>query len=157
MTRTFPLLAALGCLLALTSIPASAGEPERPVLAVIDIHEIGHERLEGLKATPGLDWWVELDDQLLVAAPENVLADIGQRAEARRLGPVETEEGLYFVRTAHHQRLDDLAGLRTLAQGGAWAVVSTARIAGRNSAATSAFTSSVSAALQTPGRWTFAL
>ena len=41
--------------------------------AVIDIDRIGFELLHKVQGTNGIEWWVELDDELLVLAEEEVL------------------------------------------------------------------------------------
>lgn len=117
-------LASLGLLGAL--VLANGAEPPTSVapLAVVDIHEIGHEGLEAIKNAPGLRWWVELDDRLLVSATAARLDGLRTGESVEILPETTADESLFFVRTGHWDRLEDLEGTRTLAAGGAWAVVS---------------------------------
>ena len=99
-------------------------------LAVVDIHQIGFQALESLKATPGVAWWVELDDQLLVATDPAGLGSLTAAAAVRALPQARSREArLYLLRRAHQNHLD-LAGLEVLASGGGWAVVRSAEARG---------------------------
>ncbi|MEM7051062.1 MAG: M28 family peptidase [Acidobacteriota bacterium] len=88
-------------------------------LAVLDIDGIGHQRLEDLKQEDGIRWWVELDQELLVAVEGDDLR-VSSKASFDIEGP------LFLVRTGHGHQLDDLAGTQRLTSGGGWAVVSAA-------------------------------
>lgn len=116
------MIAGLLCALALTHGAQQRTAPAP--LAVVDIHEIGHQRLEAIKATPGLRWWVELDDALLVSADSATLTDLDAGQTLSFLSQAADDESLFFVRTGHWDRLEDLDKTRRLAAGGAWAVVS---------------------------------
>src|SRR5512144_2278409 len=78
----------------LAGSPASArrrGEPGK-VYAVVAIDHIGSVALESLKRRPAVDWWVELDDQLLVCGDASRLrADLGGSTFHLIDKPVRTE------------------------------------------------------------------
>ncbi len=101
-----------------SSKPNPAGDTR---LAVIDIDEIGPDNLLRLRVEPGIEWWVELDAQLLVLARPETLAAIGREHSLEFLPGVDPQR-LLFVRQAHSQRLAQ-AGFATLAAGGRWAVI----------------------------------
>ncbi len=113
--------------LVLAGLSFSAGAQAPASLAVVDVDRVGPEVLAALKATPGLAWWVELDDQLLVAAEAPAMATLG-RARPVRLLPEVPGAGLYVVRTTHRERLAE-PGLETLLTGGGWAVLRTRQTA----------------------------
>jgi len=118
--------------LSLALAPAAAAQTVASQdLAVASIHEVGFEALEALKATPGVAWWVELDDQLLVSTDAAGLASLEQTTTVRALPEAQSpkdgapEAQLYLLRTTHQDRLD-FSGLEVLAAGGGWAVVRSA-------------------------------
>lgn len=95
-------------------------------LAVVDIRDAGFERVESFKAAPGVSWWVELDDQLLVATDQEGLAGLRSTASVREVPASSAPEArLYLLRTAH-QPGQDLAGLDMLVSAGGWMVVRSA-------------------------------
>ncbi len=106
---------------------AAAQEAEQPpIYARIDVDSIGPETLRELKETPGLVWWIELDDRLLVLAGEPALASLERRLAVERLAPLPRPSRLYLLRGA---RAEDQAAMDAdvLASGGRWAVVQARR------------------------------
>jgi hypothetical protein len=75
-TRRSPWLAiALAVLLPAVVAPvAPAGQSSGRALALVDIDEIGFERLAAIRSSPEVAWWVELDRVMLVAAPRDAVA-----------------------------------------------------------------------------------
>ncbi len=120
------LLAALVAL-ATTGLSAwpSAAQPAADsgqIYARIDVDALGPSALQEVKATPGLAWWVELDDRLLVLAGEPALAAMERRRAVERLAVDPEPSRLYLLRGA---RRDDLAAMDVdvLASGGRYAVI----------------------------------
>ncbi len=88
------------------------------IYANVDIDRIGYARLEALKVLPGLDWWVELDDQMLVCGEAQMLAGLASyryRLIAERVDPANLGI-LYGAGSAS-------AGVPILAKGGRSAIV----------------------------------
>ena len=74
MDKLSTVVIALILLAALGSQPSSASTASS--CAVVDIDQVGWDRLTGVKTTEGLDWWIELGDELLVCGSESALASI---------------------------------------------------------------------------------
>ncbi|MDY7092369.1 MAG: M28 family peptidase [Acidobacteriota bacterium] len=70
-------------------------------LAVADIHRIGPEALEELKALPGLNWWIEVDDELLLAGTEEALEAARRITWLRSLPALPPGHGVYLVQRSH--------------------------------------------------------
>jgi len=103
------------------ALAAAAGEPPSSC-AVVDIHEIGWERLESLKRAPGGDWWIEIGRELLVCGDGAMLAPA---AADRPVRPVEdaVEAGrLWIARGLSGDQLDQM-GLEVVAGSGRLALV----------------------------------
>jgi hypothetical protein len=102
----------------LAARPSDSGK----VYAVVNIDRVGHERLTALKALPSLEWWVELDDQLLVCGDRAMLAALAGRYAYRTLdGPLNPKE-LSVVYRLHGEEADE-PGVRVLARGGHASVI----------------------------------
>src|SRR5262245_408169 len=67
---------ALMCLTLPYAATASMLQGSTRIYANVDIDRIGPARLEALKSTAGLEWWVELDDQMLVCGDAHMLAGL---------------------------------------------------------------------------------
>lgn len=115
-----PMLSLLIVGLGLFSQPLLADAALR--YASIDIDEVGHVLLERIKAQPGLDWWVELDRELLVLAPESRLGELALGRPFVEHDVVVLVHRLFFLRKAH-ERLLDPADWHVLSRGGRFAVV----------------------------------
>lgn len=99
-----------------------AVQPAELTCANVDIHRIGHSRLDAIKQRVGVEFWVEADDQLLVCGSPARLdqAVAGERVRLRFTG-VERSR-LAVLRRAHDSDLG-VEGIRTLARGGRYALV----------------------------------
>ena len=106
-----------GLMLALAAAPSAGLE-----YAVIDIDGIGFEALQTLRTTDGITWWVELDDELLVLAESDALAQIGRKRELTRSEIRAVPERLFFLGPAHSRDTEAL-DVDVLARGGRFAVV----------------------------------
>jgi hypothetical protein len=100
---------------------AGRGETSK-VYAVVDIDRIGFERLEALKAAPGLAWWEELDDQLLVCGSRAAVRALSGRYDVRVLDVPVNERGLRFVYRLHGDEAIETNAV-VLARGGHVTVV----------------------------------
>ncbi|HOC44922.1 MAG TPA: M28 family peptidase [Thermoanaerobaculales bacterium] len=103
------------------ALAAAGGEPPS-ACAVVDIHEIGWERLESLKRAPGVGWSVEIGRELLVCG-DGALASLA--AADRAVRPVEgaVDAGrLWIARGLSGDQLAQL-GLETVAGSGRLALV----------------------------------
>lgn len=100
---------------------AAGGEPPA-ACAVVDIHEIGWQRLEAVKSTAGLGWWVELGGELLVCGDATMPARVAAGRPVRRLAdPVEPDR-LWLARGLDADQFDEM-GLEVVAGGGRQALV----------------------------------
>jgi hypothetical protein len=67
----------------LDSRPESRPESKAQPLALFDVSDLGRERLTALqRRVERVGWWVELETQLLIAAPEHELQKLTQRRTA---------------------------------------------------------------------------
>jgi len=118
---------ALAALLALAGAAAPvSGLPSKPAwqaseLARVAIGGIGFDRLSALEADPEIDWWVELDRQLVVSAPRAVLARLAREHAVESLTMPAGNGPLVFARPGSSP-LDDDPALTLLARGGGWAL-----------------------------------
>ena len=105
---------------ALPSVSASRPQDAKRVYAVVDIDRIGYERLTTLKSLDGIDWWVELDDQMLVSGRPSVLESLDRSGFSFRMleGDINTSD-LYLL----YGRDAEASGARVLAAGGRHAVI----------------------------------
>jgi hypothetical protein len=100
---------------------AAGGEPPA-ACAVVDVHEIGWERLEAVKSAAGLGWWVELGGELVVCGDAAMPARVAAARPVRRLAdPVEPDR-LWLARGLDADQLDEM-GLEVVAGGGRQALV----------------------------------
>ena len=99
----------------------AAVAPEGECL-VLDIHEIGSDRLAKITSLPGLDAWLELDNELFACGPKPALEALGELASVeRRLGALD-RSALRLTYRLSSSRLEEL-GLRELAAGGLFGLV----------------------------------
>ncbi len=124
--RTRAVAAVLAWLLPALAGAATPAPDASPIYARIDVDAIGPGPLQQLQQTPGLAWWIELDDRLLVLAGEAVLDSLGRDFAVERLAVETRPARLHLVRGA---RRDDLAAMDVdlLAAGGRYAVVQARR------------------------------
>lgn len=120
-TLIFLFLAAL-----LAPKTASSQNAGSEVYARIDIRDVGHRHLEQIKQAPGLAWWIELDDQLLVLAPEQDLDSFAAGLIVERLDVAPHPPRLYLLRGARRADLEEMA-VDILAFGGRYAVIQARR------------------------------
>jgi len=90
---------------------------------VVDIHEIGWERLQAVSGAAGVDWWIELGGELLVCGDGAVASRLAATRPLRTLPvPVELDR-LWVARGLSADQLDQM-GLELVAGGGRMALVS---------------------------------
>ena len=118
--------AVLATLTGLLPVDAQTRADPAPIYARIDVGALGPGPLGEVRETPGLSWWVELDDRLLVLAGEPALASLERRLAVERLAVEPRPSRLYLLRGA---RREDLAAMDVdvLAAGGRYAVVQARR------------------------------
>jgi hypothetical protein len=80
---------------------AALPEADAKAYARIDITDVGFETLSEIQNTPGLDWWVELGDHLLVLGEQEVLAPLTRRHDVTVLAVSPSPDRLRFLRFAH--------------------------------------------------------
>ncbi len=119
-------LAVLGLAPGIGAAPVWAQEieagPAVTSCGVVDIHEAGLARVDAIRATPGLLGWIELDRELFVCGPVEVLNGLTRTAGVlRRWGAVNVGR----LRIAYGLTREELgrAGATVLASGGRAAVV----------------------------------
>ncbi len=105
---------------ALPSVSASRPQDPKRVYVVVDIDRIGFERLTMLKTLPGLDWWVELDDQMLVSGRPSVLESLDRGGFSSRMLTGDIDPGSLYIL---YGRDAEASGARVLAAGGRHAVI----------------------------------
>jgi hypothetical protein len=59
--------------------------PQASSCAVVDIHEIGLERLQAASGAAGVDWWLELGGELLVCGDSAIRRGLLAAVSVRRL------------------------------------------------------------------------
>ncbi|MEM7581855.1 MAG: M28 family peptidase [Acidobacteriota bacterium] len=120
--RTKYALAAIAtwCMLPFSGASLEAGN--EAVYGRFDIDEIGAERLQELAGHPGFEWWMELDDQLLVLTTEATLVELERNFACERLDVAPRPERLFVM---HGARTDDFPAMDVdvLAMGGRRAVI----------------------------------
>ncbi len=89
------------------------------------IRDMGHERLEVLKSSRRIRWWVELGDQLLVLSDPITLQRLSEFYEVEVLLDSPQPARLRFARLPLK---NDLVSLRALARDGRYAVVQLERV-----------------------------
>jgi hypothetical protein len=87
--------------------------------ANVQIDRIGHERLEELKRLPGLEWWVELDDELLVSGDARMVEALAAGYRFRIVAEDADPSELCILYGRGAKR----SGARVLARGGRAAVL----------------------------------
>jgi hypothetical protein len=100
--------AVLATLTGLLPVDAQTRADPAPIYARIDVGALGPGPLGEVRETPGLSWWVELDDRLLVLAGEPALASLERRLAVERLAVEPRPSRLYLLRGA---RREDLAAM----------------------------------------------
>jgi len=93
---------------------------ERSFYALVNIDCVGPERLAALKATPGLAWWVEVEDRLLVLANREALRSL---AVERDLAVLRVPPRPHRLAFAGLPLSDALGDCQVLVEGGRFAVV----------------------------------
>ncbi|NHZ73327.1 MAG: M28 family peptidase [Nitrospirae bacterium] len=100
----------------------------RPACAVVDIDQIGWQGLQAARDTHGVDWWIELGDELLVCGNKEALSSIDRRFDTTPL-PVDLDlDRLRVAGGFHASELEQLgveviarsSGLAILHVGEAW-------------------------------------
>ena len=89
---------------------------------VVRVAEAGPVQLEALKRVPGLESWVELDEELFLCGSEDAVAEASRLSPLLRRLPGLDAQRIRMTHGLHRQELLD-AGLRVLAQGGRFALV----------------------------------
>lgn len=112
-------IAALVSLTLVGTAGATRSHASSKVYASVDIDGIGYQRLEALKHAPGIEWWVELDRELLVCGAPEMLAAIGGGYAYREIHETIDPANLCIL----YGRGAEEAGVRVLAKGGRSAVV----------------------------------
>ena len=113
-------------LLALAAVPPGrAGSPARSFF-VVPIDAIGFERLEALKATPGVEWWIENDGELLLAGGPRLAASVSTRKDARSVR-FEAGRGELWIVYRHTVEEIEAVGARTLMYADGFGVVQATR------------------------------
>lgn len=113
-------LVALSLSLVLPAVFASGGSSSKRVFAIVDIDRIGHERLTALQTLAGVEWWIELDNEMLISGQPVVLANLDRAGYTARLlsGTIDPSNiYLLFGRDA------EASGARVLASSGRHSVV----------------------------------
>ncbi len=118
------ILSALSLVATLHVAPSTAAAE---AYARIGIDAIGADSLHQLTQTPGLAWWVELDDQLLVLASETTLDLLARDFAVERLDVTPRPARLHLLRGARRHELAAM-DVDLLAAGGRYAVVQTRRV-----------------------------
>lgn len=91
--------------------------------AVVDIHEIGWERLQAVSGAAGVDWWIELGGELLVCGDGAVASRLASTRPLRTLpDPVDLDR-LWVARGLSEDQLDQM-GFELVAGAGRLALVS---------------------------------
>lgn len=89
---------------------------------VIDINNIGNDALETMKQDTDIEWWVELDSEMLVLVKQETISALQEKYHCRVLPTVVNTNNLYFVQRAHQKDLM-IPGLEVLGSAGRTAVV----------------------------------
>jgi len=104
-------------ILLMTPLIAQERKLNRPCYVSIQISGMGYEAVNELKADPRIQWWVELEDQLMVRTNRLFLPLPGGR-----ILPVAVAEDRLIFAAAHETKLAELNG-QVLAIGGRLALV----------------------------------
>ena len=92
------------------------------IYALINIDQIGSEKLTEIQLNSDLVWWVEIDDQLLILASEDVASELTKNFEVQVLQVPVFKHRLYFLREYHRVHLFPIDA-DVLATGGRFAVI----------------------------------
>ncbi|MBL8300984.1 MAG: Zn-dependent exopeptidase M28 [Rhodanobacteraceae bacterium] len=91
--RPSPALAALLLAASATNVQAAAET------LLLDIRSASHSQVEAYKKAEGVDWWIELGDELLLAGDgETLRAQSPAHRRARALGPLRAEDLVLHAR-----------------------------------------------------------
>lgn len=110
--------------LSVASQPAVAtvnGPPSSHCL-VADIEEIGWQRLESLKRTQGLDWWVEFGGEMLLCGDAAMVARVAAERVSRRIEAPSSADRIWIARGFDRDELTAME-LEVVAGGGRLALV----------------------------------
>ena len=113
--------AILASLAVLCLVFSAAARPQAAatIYANVRIDRIGHERLAELKRLPGLEWWVELDEELLVCGDARTVKALSSGYSFRIVARDANPDELCILQGRGARR----AGARVLASGGRSAVL----------------------------------
>ena len=99
------------------------GGPPASSCAVVDIHEIGWERLQAVAGAAGVDWWIELGGELLACGDGAMASRLAATRPLRALpDPVDLDR-LWVARGFSEDQLDQM-GFELVAGAGRLALVS---------------------------------
>jgi hypothetical protein len=94
----------------------------RPPCAVVGIDQIGWQRLETAKDTHGVDWWIELGDELLVCGDNGALSSIDRRFDTTPL-PVDLDPDRLRVAGGFHASELEQLGVEVIARSSGLAIL----------------------------------
>ncbi|WP_372369788.1 M28 family metallopeptidase [Candidatus Uabimicrobium sp. HlEnr_7] len=89
---------------------------------VVDINNIGYEKLQELKENQAFEWWVELEDQLLTLMKKENINSITENYKCSTLPIAVEQQNLHFVKRAHQKDLL-MPGVEILGNAGRTAVI----------------------------------
>lgn len=111
--------------IALANAAGAAGAdsgPQEATCAVVDIHEIGWERLQAVTGATGVTWWVELGGELLVCGDGAMADRLSAIRPLRQLADPIDPDALWVARGLSYTLLDQL-GFELVAGSGRLALV----------------------------------
>ncbi len=104
-------------------LASADGGPPASSCAVVDIHEIGWERLQAVSGAAGVDWWIELGGELLVCGDGALASRLAATRPLRELpDPVDLDR-MWVARGLSEDQLDQM-GLEFVAGAGRLVLVS---------------------------------
>jgi hypothetical protein len=77
---------------------ATADGPPSSHCVVADIHEIGWQKLDSLKRTQGLDWWVEVGGDLLMCGDAGMAARVAAERDSRPIDAPTSVDRIWIAR-----------------------------------------------------------
>lgn len=117
------LVVAAVALVAGAHLAGADGGPPASSCAIVDIHEIGWERLQAVAGAAGVDWWIELGGEMLVCGDGAVASRLAATRPLRTLpDPVDLDR-LWVARGLSEEQLGQM-GLELVAGAGRLALVS---------------------------------
>ena len=115
---TCALAAVLLWVLVSHSLPAAT----RPGCAVVDIDQVGWQGLQAARDTQGVDWWIELGDELLVCGNNEALSSIDRRFDTTPL-PADLDPDQLRVAAGFHASELETLGVEVLARSSGLAIL----------------------------------